>query len=251
MPIGAIPTGNAKHAVITRALAHEIGAGTYPVGSILPSEQDLSNRFEVSRHTVRVALRTLQELGLVASQQGVGSVVRAAQAEQQYTQSFGSVDDLLQYTKTTRFKTLEREEIIADAEFAARVGGKPGERWWHLYLLRYPKGGKSAVTAADIFIPHSIGTAIGDFPDASKPIFEQIQDLGETVVEIKQDISAAMPTEKEAGHLGIGRDKPILAIVRRYFGERGKLLEVTRTIHPADSFNYSMNVRLASGRARQ
>ena len=41
-------------------------------------EPTCTQRFGVSRHTVRAALQTLQRLGLVASQQGVGTRVQAA-----------------------------------------------------------------------------------------------------------------------------------------------------------------------------
>lgn len=249
MSVGTISPGGAKHAVIARSLANDIALGVYPVGEILPSESDLSNRFDVSRHTVRAALRTLQELGLIASQPGIGSVVRASRYEAQYTQSFSSVEDLLQYTRTTRFTTLERSEIVADEAFVQAVGGQPGDRWWHLTMLRTPKENDTPVTVADVFIPHGIGLALQDFPHPDVPIFEQIENAGISIVEIKQEISAAMPTEKEARILAIDATQPVLVILRRYIGERGRLLEVTRTVHPADTFRYQMDVRLASRRA--
>ncbi|MDB5760150.1 MAG: GntR family transcriptional regulator [Burkholderia sp.] len=248
MSIGTISSGNAKHAVIARALADEISVGVHPVGNILPSESDLSLRFDVSRHTVRAALRTLQELGLIASQPGVGSVVRASRYDAQYTQSFSSVEDLLQYTRTTRFETLERSEIVADADFVRAVGGQPGDRWWHLYMLRTPKENDTPVTVADIFIPYGVGLALQDFPHPDVPIFEQIEKSGAAIVEIRQEISAAMPTGKEARILAIDATQPVLVILRRYIGERGRLLEVTRTVHPADTFTYQMDVRLAPQR---
>jgi GntR family transcriptional regulator len=248
MAVGTMSSGNAKHAVIARSLADEISLGIYPIGEILPSESELSGRFEVSRHTVRAALRTLQELGLIASQPGVGSVVRANRYDAQYTQSFSSVEDLLQYTRTTSFETLERSEIVADADFANTIGGQPGDRWWQLYMVRTPKESDTPVTVADIFIPYGVGLALGDFPNPEIPIFEQIEKTGVSIVEIKQQISAAMPTDKEARILGIEATQPVLVIVRRYLGEHGRLLEVTRTVHPAESFSYHMDVRLAPQR---
>jgi GntR family transcriptional regulator len=248
MLVGTMSSGNAKHAVIARSLANEILLGIHPVGEILPSEADLSSRFDVSRHTVRAALRTLQELGLIASQPGVGSVVRASRYDAQYTQSFSSVDDLLQYTKSTRFKTLERSEIVADANFANTIGGQPGDRWWQLYMVRSRKESDTPVTVADVFIPYGVGLALGDFPNPDIPIFEQIEKTGVAITEIKQQISAAVPTEKEARILGIEADQPVLVIVRRYIGVHGRLLEVTRTVHPADSFSYRMDLRLAPQR---
>lgn len=238
----------AKHALISRRLADDISRGVYPVGTTLPSEADLSGRFEVSRHTVRAALRTLQERGLIAPQAGVGSVVRAARDDGPWRQTFGSVEDLLQYTRTTRVAELERESMVADDAFVARVGGRPGEAWLRLRLRRTLRGDDAPLTVADVFLPRAIADALGELPGDGAPIFERIRALGEPIVEIRQEIGAALPDAIEARALAIDPLRPVLVIVRRYHGERGRLLEVTRTVHPADGFTYRMDVRQSPGR---
>jgi DNA-binding LacI/PurR family transcriptional regulator len=62
---------------IARRLADEIENGTYPTGSRLPAEPELAARFEVSRGTLRQALATLREAGLVDAVPGRGSFVAA------------------------------------------------------------------------------------------------------------------------------------------------------------------------------
>ena len=63
---------------VVRALKDEIVSGVYPVGSQLPTEEELCERFSVSRYTVREALRRLREDSLVSSRQGAGHHRRAA-----------------------------------------------------------------------------------------------------------------------------------------------------------------------------
>jgi DNA-binding FadR family transcriptional regulator len=46
---------------VVRALKDEIVKGVHPVGSQLPTEEELCQRFSVSRYTVREALRLLRE----------------------------------------------------------------------------------------------------------------------------------------------------------------------------------------------
>ncbi|NYZ12357.1 FadR family transcriptional regulator [Azospirillum sp. RWY-5-1] len=62
-------------AQLTRTLQERIAAGDYPVGSKLPSEQDLIDEFGVSRTVVREAISSLRAGGVVATQQGVGAFV--------------------------------------------------------------------------------------------------------------------------------------------------------------------------------
>ena len=52
--------------------------GTYPVGSKIPTEAELIEKYKVSRNTVREAIRTLAEIGFVTIRQGDGTYVRAS-----------------------------------------------------------------------------------------------------------------------------------------------------------------------------
>src|ERR1700741_3922688 len=60
---------------LVRALKDEIVSGVFPVGSQLPTEEELCERFSVSRYTMRQGLRHLREDSLVSSRQGAGSTV--------------------------------------------------------------------------------------------------------------------------------------------------------------------------------
>lgn len=62
---------------IIQALEADLAAGHYPVGSKLPTEQELSARFDVNRHTVRRALKDLADRGVVRTRRGSGVFVEA------------------------------------------------------------------------------------------------------------------------------------------------------------------------------
>lgn len=238
-----------KHALISRALAQDLAHGKYAIGSTLPSEPELTQQFGVSRHTVRAALRTLQEHGLIASQQGLGSVVLATSTDQRYTQGYASAEDLLQYVASTRIVKVERQELTVDAALAAWLGCKAGERWWQLTILRCPLDSDLPSTLADVYLPYAYGTLLSDFADSNRPIFRSIEEqLGKPITEIRQEISAAMPDAAQAAALCVAAGEPVLVIVRRYLGRHGQVLETTRTLHHGAQFTYAMNVRLSSPR---
>ncbi|MGD1035732.1 MAG: FadR/GntR family transcriptional regulator [Roseiarcus sp.] len=58
-------------------LGREIIVGLHPLGSRLPTEARLLERFSVSRPTLREALRALDAKGMIVSRQKVGTLVRA------------------------------------------------------------------------------------------------------------------------------------------------------------------------------
>jgi DNA-binding FadR family transcriptional regulator len=62
-------------AQLTKALRSRIDSGELKPGDKLPSEQELVERYGVSRTVVREAISSLRAFGYVATQQGVGAFV--------------------------------------------------------------------------------------------------------------------------------------------------------------------------------
>ncbi|RYY73004.1 MAG: GntR family transcriptional regulator, partial [Comamonadaceae bacterium] len=139
------PTVSSDHAPryqqLTQLLAREIREGRYPVGSLLPPEPQLCERFAVSRHTVREAVRLLCEQGLVSRHQGVGTRVRASHSEKRYVASLSSLRDLMEYAQQTRLKFLGSRWVNADESLAHLLRCKEGERWLELDTCRFPVEG--------------------------------------------------------------------------------------------------------------
>jgi DNA-binding GntR family transcriptional regulator len=58
-------------------------------------------------------------------------------------------------------------------------------------------------------------------------------------MEIQQQISASALTKKVAGLLDAKPGAPALLVNRSYRNQRGELIEVALSTHPADRFSYS------------
>jgi DNA-binding GntR family transcriptional regulator len=56
-------------------LKRSIDDGKYPVGSLLPSENELCEKYETTRATVRHSLKELMILGYITRRHGKGSIV--------------------------------------------------------------------------------------------------------------------------------------------------------------------------------
>lgn len=54
-------------------IKQQIRDGELTIGSKLPAERELSERLGISRNSVREALRTLENMGVISSQQGAGN----------------------------------------------------------------------------------------------------------------------------------------------------------------------------------
>lgn len=71
-----------QHTKVYETLSNRILSGAYGAGGKLPSEQELTREFDVSRITVMRALNDLAHDGLIWRKQGAGSFVKAPKEKQ-------------------------------------------------------------------------------------------------------------------------------------------------------------------------
>ena len=67
---------------IHNILKQRIANGTYESGKLLPSEAQMIGEFNVTRATLRNAIKLLQEDGLAITEKGKGTYVNSAKKEQ-------------------------------------------------------------------------------------------------------------------------------------------------------------------------
>lgn len=234
-----------QYALVAQALMDDIKRGHYAVGSLLPPEFDLCTQFGVSRHTVREAIRRLQERGLVTRQRGIGTTVRASRVEPRYVQSTTSIADLPRYVEDTRLVTTEAHDIIADKSLAELLKCPVGQRWVKVIGFRYAGKDKLPMALTHIYINAAYAGIQKLIGTMKVPVYTLIEkQYGETIVEIKQEISATSLKPDEARALKVKAGSAGLVVTRRYLGANDRIIEVAVNLHPADRFSYSMSLRL-------
>lgn len=82
-------------------LRSDIASGTYAAGTRLPTEFELAKMLDVSRSTVRAALKELAVLGLVHTEHGVGTFVVDQPAVRAGLERMDSITDSIRATGRT------------------------------------------------------------------------------------------------------------------------------------------------------
>lgn len=80
-----------KYRILANELKRKIDSGFYTGGERLPTEEELSGTFSVSRQTVRQALDTLVDEGLIYRRQGSGTYVGKQPSKRPSTRRIGVV----------------------------------------------------------------------------------------------------------------------------------------------------------------
>jgi GntR family transcriptional regulator len=240
-----------RYLQIARTLRKEIVDGVYPVGSQLPTEHELSERFAVSRYTIREALRRLREDNLVSSRPRTGTLVVPRPSSDSYVQHVMSINDLLAFATGTRFVIDSVAMVTIDEELAARTGLTRGEEWLTVRGARQSDGAEDSGTAlcqTEYYINRAFA-AVGRLLQRHQgPIFPLIEDLfGLSVVEVQQEIAAVLMSPALAAGLDVEPATPALEVRRTYTASDGQVAQVTINTHPAARFRHSMTMRRVRG----
>ena len=233
---------------VVRALKDEIVRGVHPVGSQLPTEEELCQRFSVSRYTIREALRLLREDHLVSSRKGAGTTVVPPRASDSYVHEVMSFNDLVTFATGVRFHIDTTELITADAKLAQRIGVSSGERWLAVRGFRHTDESEPPVCWTEVYINAEFAAIGRLLPRHTGPIFPLIEDMfGQSVVEVHQQIAAGLVSPALAEGLQVQAGATVLEVQRTYRLADGRIAQVAINTHPASRFRHSMTMRRVKG----
>ena len=229
---------------VVEALIAAIRAGRPAPGGTLAGEIELTRRFAVSRHTVREALRRLEDLGLIERRQGVGTVVRAREPVQAYVQSVRSPAELLKYPTGSRLKLVDSGEVRSGRRLARQLGCATGSRWRRLSCVRRLPGSRLPLCWVDVYLLPEYAAIAAVIGRRALPVYELLeQRFGQKVATVDIEIRAGTVPEHMLATLGVPAGTPSLTVVRRYRSAERRLFEVSVSEHPADRYTYSLQLR--------
>ncbi|HSV45708.1 MAG TPA: GntR family transcriptional regulator [Ramlibacter sp.] len=248
LPKRAIASGEPLYRQVVQTLRNEILKGAYPVGSQLPTEGELSERFEVSRHTVREALRQLRSDGLVSSRQVSGTTVMPPQSNTQFNvHRVASIDELITYAAQSRYHVDRSEVVTVDSDLAGELGVPEGKRWLHMQGFRLPdEPGKPPVCWTDVYVAGEYAGVERLMARQRGPIWMLIEDMyGERLVEIEQVLRVRLVPPGIAEGLQVEPDSSVVEVRRIYKTSSDKPAEIAINLYPAEKFRFSMKMRRA------
>lgn len=235
-----------RYLLLAQTLMDDIRSGRYQVGDLMPTELELCKQFNVSRYTVREAVRRLTELGLVTRQPGVGTRVKNGQVVSRYTQTTNGLEDLYNFVRDVRLTVLSTEERIADEKLAERLACPPGQAWLYVQGQRNVAGESTPIALTDVYIARPYAAVREDLSNPAVPIYALIERrFGIRIVEVRQEVIAVEIEPEQARLLGVEPKSAGLQVIRQYFAAGDELLEVGISLHAGARFSYKSTQRLA------
>ena len=213
---------------IATALTSDLSAGKYREGDKLPTEAELAARFAVNRHTVRRALSSMADNGLVHARRGAGVFVTHRPTDYPIGKRVRFHQNLRKAGRlpSRKLHVLEtRRSTKQEAEALALTPGDP------VHIC----DGVSMADATVIGLFHSVFPAarLPELPDHLRAFSSVTKALNACGVadytRASSRIEARAATAEQARHLRINTGAPVLRVTSLNVGLDGDAVEFGRT----------------------
>ncbi len=237
---------------LENVLREKIASGVFAGGDRLPTENDLIEEYKVSRITVRQALQSLSDEGLINRKQGRGTYVAERKStKRKFSGTIhltGSLDELIEMGMETPVKVLEMNRVEADVYEAELLQLKVGTPIYRLKRLRMNENKPFGLIVN--YLPEEIGSRLTVAELSSGALLHTIESkLGYTLDNACQEIKAELSDPYVANLLDIRVGTALLSIERTVFTNTGVPVEYVHTLYRSDLYGYS--VKLVRDKKRQ
>lgn len=212
-------TGSSKYRDIANALRRKILSSPVENGSKMPDERRLSEKYRVSRLTMRRALRILEEERLIRRVQGSGTYMNPA-ASRKIPLMIDYAGSMREYAPSLKRKLLFSKVCFAGNETRAEMNLAGDAEILYAERLDFLRNRPIAYDKANINLEY--GRKLG------KSDFEHIDfiewwtgKLGFSVEYCTQNIEAVAADAECAERLCVEKGLPILKSSEHYFAKRG------------------------------
>jgi len=229
------------HSRISRWFRERIERGELSPGEQLPSENELSARFSVSRPTVRRALQTLETDNLIYRRPGLGSFVADRRVSQGLVRLTDFAQDMERAGLEATSRILHRAREPASAPLAAQLGLEEGSQLFRLDRLRLGDGTPIALDRT--WLPPFYAQLLEGHDLTQDTIYRILEkDYGIPILSGRYRLTAEAADPELAEALGIPCGEALLLIERISRTAGGRPVYVQRRYYRSDRVAYELEV---------
>jgi GntR family histidine utilization transcriptional repressor len=209
-----------------------IRAGAWPPGFRVPSENELVREFGISRMTVNRALRELMHEGFLNRVHGVGTFVRELPHQASLIELRNIAEEIRERGHSHSAQVVEKGEVAAAAELAARFERDRGAALFHVLLVHAEDG--TPVQIEDRFVNPAVAPDFLAQDFTAHTPTEYLVSVA-PVGELEHVVKASMPTPRQQKLLHMAAGEPCLVMHRRSWSW-GAVASVATMIYPAGRY---------------
>lgn len=197
-----------KHTVIENDLLAKIKNGTYQPNTLIPKEIELMKIYSVSRPTIRQAIQSLVNQGLLAKRKKRGTIVLQKKISQAFTHTIESYNDEAEnkgLTPKTHVILLQKE--LPDNEICNNLKLTTTDYVYKLVRLRYANN--QPVVLVTSYIPYKLCPNLNQFDFENESLYATLDKNNCQITQVKRKLEVLAADETTADLLNIDVKDPI------------------------------------------
>ncbi|WP_216838867.1 GntR family transcriptional regulator [Caulobacter sp. S45] len=235
--IDSPPDRSPLYARVESALAERIQLGALSPGDRLPSEDELADEFAISRTTVRSAIQSLIQRGLVEIRRGRGTFVTSPKIVQELTNLTGFVEDMEALGREATAELLDQRIVRADPAVARRLAIAQGTPVTRIRRIRLADG--TPLSYDETFLPVHLGEKVVADDLETEPIFALLERKYDTpLVEAEYQLEAGVADSTIAAALRVSLGSPVFLIERTSYTTGGLPVDYERLHYRGDKIRF-------------
>ncbi len=220
---------------IREELERRIRSASFKPGERLPPEPELASRLGVSRNSLREALKTLQNSGLLVKRRGIGTFV----TRQRPLISLGieTLMGISQFIAAQGHRSLSRvgrfERSVRDAEAAEALGTAPDAPLMMLETTKFADAEPVAVCLD--FVPEAFLAAAPSADKLHESIFEGLERHHGIAISFAECAILSVAADGNlAGKLKVSEGDPLLLMKQVHYDDRERRVLFSKSWFPSD-----------------
>lgn len=218
-------------------LLEEIKSNAYPVDSLIPTEKEISEMFDISRTTVRQAITELVQEGWLYRIKSKGTFVARTKIKQDFIRRLEPFNEQIERTGRRPSTVLLALEIVDMPDHAASaLQCQPGEK--AVFLHRKRCADDEPIVTVETYLPYSCCAFLMEYDMAVKSMYNVLAQKDETrICRVNRTLEAVAANAGDSRLLNIRsgkpihlfhtigynkNDKPIEYSIARYRGDRNR-----------------------------
>lgn len=225
------------HLQVRNIMRNEILKGTYT--DKIPPEYELMEKFTVSRATIRRAIRSLIEEGVLEPRQGLGTFVAVRPIEEWLGNLSTFFDIVGEMGMNPNIQVLNQGIVTAPQDAAKIFKAKEVYETNRLRLAN-----DIPIVLEKQYYPLEIGRKLAEFDLNNVSTYDVLEaSLGVNLWEAKQSIAAIIPTAMEKKLLGLTAEPCCALLSKRLVTDpAGNPLEYEKSIYRGDLYAFRINL---------
>jgi GntR family transcriptional regulator len=225
------------YAQVESILAAEIASGALPPGSQLPNEDELVERYAVSRTTIRQTIQNLVRRGLIEVRRGKGTFVLQPKITQELTELSGFVEDMQSLGRQASARLLDKQTVPASESVARQLAITAGTLVVRIQRVRLADN--APLSFDETYLPREIGERILENDLEAEPIFSLLEQKYDTpLLEAEYRLEAVSADATVARALGIGAGSPIFLIERTSYTTGHQPVDYEKLYYRGDQIRF-------------